>query len=303
MTTKALVLSGGGPVGIAWECGLIGGLAEAGIDLSTADFFLGTSAGSFVGARLAMGTTPAELAAPFLALTSERAPTPTTEATAVAGDGPPDLAFLMRKMVEAGAGQRPAQEVRAEIGEWARSRQTMSEETFIHSFGRFLRELPTDAWPERDYACTAVDALDGAFKLWTRDSKIGLARAVASSCSVPGVFPPITIDGRPYIDGGMRSGTNADMATGYDVVAVIAIRAEGPAGPAADRAKRALDAELKVLTDAGARTVVIGPGEASLAALGPNLMDPRRRPAAARAGYEQGKTGVDVGALATVWRA
>ena len=302
MTTKALVLSGGGPVGIAWECGLIGGLAEAGIDLSAADFFLGTSAGSFVGARLAMGTSAAELAAPFLALSEPAAagaapPTPPS----TPGGTPPDLAFLMRKMVEAGAGERPAKDVRAEIGEWALSRQTMSEEAFIHSFGRFLRELPADAWPERDYACTAVDALDGAFKLWTRDSKVGLAKAVASSCSVPGVFPPITIQGRPYIDGGMRSGTNADMATGYDVVLVIAIRAAGTIGPAAERANKALQAELKTLEDAGARALVIGPSEASLGALGANLMDPRRRPAAARAGYEQGKSGVDAEALATVW--
>jgi ABC-type sugar transport system substrate-binding protein len=53
--SRALVLGGGGPVGIAWECGLLAGLAQAGVDLGTADFILGTSAGSFVGARLAMG--------------------------------------------------------------------------------------------------------------------------------------------------------------------------------------------------------------------------------------------------------
>jgi NTE family protein len=64
--TKALVLGGGGPVGIAWESGLIAGLAEQGIDVSTADFILGTSAGSFVGAQLAIGRTPAEIAAPDL---------------------------------------------------------------------------------------------------------------------------------------------------------------------------------------------------------------------------------------------
>ena len=63
MTSRALVLSGGGPVGIAWESGLLGGFAKAGVDLSQADFIMGTSAGSFVGARLAMGVTPEALEA------------------------------------------------------------------------------------------------------------------------------------------------------------------------------------------------------------------------------------------------
>ena len=38
--SRALVLSGGGPVGIAWETGLIAGLAEGGVDLSSADFIV-----------------------------------------------------------------------------------------------------------------------------------------------------------------------------------------------------------------------------------------------------------------------
>jgi NTE family protein len=55
MTRRALVLGGGGPVGIAWEVGLLAGLLEAGCDLRDADYVLGTSAGSFVGSQLAAG--------------------------------------------------------------------------------------------------------------------------------------------------------------------------------------------------------------------------------------------------------
>ena len=58
--SKALVLGGGGPVGVAWEAGLLAGLAEAGVDLSDADRIVGTSAGSIVGARLARGRAEAE---------------------------------------------------------------------------------------------------------------------------------------------------------------------------------------------------------------------------------------------------
>jgi NTE family protein len=301
MTTRALVLSGGGPVGIAWECGLIGGMAEAGVDLSTADFILGTSAGSFVGAQLAMGMTPQALAAPFLAMGAEK-PLPRPVGSAGGPSAPPpDLTQLARMMAEAASGERPAQDVRAEIGAWALAAPTMDEDAFLYSFGRFLNELAPDAWPQRGYACSAVDAVDGSFRLWTKDSGVGLARAVASSCSVPGVYPPVTIDGRRYIDGGMRSGTNADMAKGYDLVVVVAIPAGGAASPAAERARKTLDGELQVLRKSGARVALIAPDEASMQALGVNLMDARRRPGAAVAGYAQGQTGADAQALRAAW--
>jgi NTE family protein len=63
MAKRALVLGGGGSVGIAWETGLAAGLAEDGIDLRLADKIVGTSAGSFVGAELAASRAPAELRA------------------------------------------------------------------------------------------------------------------------------------------------------------------------------------------------------------------------------------------------
>ena len=52
--SRALVLGGGGPVGRAWETGLVDGFAGQGIDLGTADLIIGTSAGAVVGARLAL---------------------------------------------------------------------------------------------------------------------------------------------------------------------------------------------------------------------------------------------------------
>lgn len=75
MTTRALVLGGGGPLGIAWETGLLAGLAAGGVDLSRADFILGTSAGAFVGAQMAMGRSPAKLVETLTALGKPSAPT------------------------------------------------------------------------------------------------------------------------------------------------------------------------------------------------------------------------------------
>ncbi|MBS0360961.1 MAG: patatin-like phospholipase family protein [Proteobacteria bacterium] len=283
--TRALVLGGGGPVGIAWESGLIAGLAQGGVDLSAADFTMGTSAGSFVGARLALGADPKTLADPILA---DRIPG--EEGRPAGGGGPPpDLSKLMALMAEAQGGVRNPAEVRAEIGAFALAAQTMDEQAFLDSFGKSFSTLPVDAWPQRGFACTAVDAETGAFQLWTQKSGVGVVRAVASSCSVPGVYPPVTLNGRRYIDGGMRSSTNADVAIGHDLVLVVALRLGGAGGAVGDRIAARLDEEVESLKDGGATVLTITPDEASVEAFGVNLMDFRRRPDAARAGLAQGQ--------------
>ena len=295
MTSRALVLGGGGPVGIAWESGLLAGYAKAGLDLGGADFIMGTSAGSFVGARLAMGAVTAELADPILA----EAAKPPAPSGGGAGSRPPaDLSTLMKLMAEAQGGLRNPAEARAEIGAFALAAETMDEAAFIASFGRSFAGLPDDAWPGKPFACTAVDALDGSFQFWTGDSGVGVTRAVASSCSVPGVYPPVTLKGRRYIDGGMRSSTNCDMAAGYDLVVVVAVRIGG-GGEVAERISARLDEEINSLQEGGSTVVTISPNDASLAAMGANLMDFRKRADAARAGLEQGAQ--QAAELAALW--
>ena len=296
--SRALVLGGGGPVGIAWEAGLIAGMAEGGVDLAEADFIMGTSAGSFVGSQLAMGRKAGDMAVAILA-EAERQRSAAQIATPPGG-GPgsgsggerpaaPNLMPLMRMMQEAAAGARDPKEVRKEIGAFALGAKTVDEATFIKSFGRQLSGDQAEGWPEKAYACTAVDAESGEFVVWNNDSKVGLARAVASSCSVPGVYPPITINGRRYIDGGMRSGTNADVAKGHDLVVLVALRIGGADAAQAERQQAVLDREMKALTDGGAKVELVTPDAASQAAFGVNLMDARVRPAACQAGLEQGR--------------
>jgi NTE family protein len=287
--TRALVLGGGGPVGIAWESGLLAGLAESGADVSTADFILGTSAGSFVGAQLALGKSPAEIAAPDLA--------GSVSAPAVSGP-PPDMTTLITKMLETASGKRPAEEVRAEIGEWALNSSTMSEEDFIARFAPTLEV--SDLWPPKPFACTAVDAADGSFVLWNLEAGIDLKHAVASSCAVPGIYPPVSFGGHRYIDGGMRSATNADLVKGYDVVLIVAVNLRLIPSFIADVFRKRFEGELQILRDAGCRAEVISPDRESSDAFGTNLMDPSRRQPSAQAGLCQGRN--EAARVIELWR-
>jgi NTE family protein len=291
--TKALVLGGGGAVGIAWESGLIAGLAEAGVDASRADFVLGTSAGSYVGAQLGMGRTPAQIAEPDLA--GAVRPPAGAESVAV-----PDLTMLITKMFESATSTRPPEQVRAEIGAWALSSPTISEEIAISRFAPTLGGGPDAPWPTaKAFACTAVDAADGAFVIWNERSGIGLARAVASSCAVPGIYPPITFRGHRYIDGGMRSATNADLAKGHGVVIVVSVVSRAAPSAVAEAFKRRFDGEIQALGDSGSRVEVIVPDDESLNAFGPNLMDWSRRQGGAQAGLRQGRA--EASRLAQFW--
>ncbi len=289
MRSRALVLGGGGPVGIAWESGLIAGLAEAGIDLSGADFIVGTSAGSVVGAQIALGRTPAALVEPFTGK-GEMASPPDESMSK-----PPDLSQLVAKLMESYAGVRPNEEVCREIGAGALQTSVVSEEAFVARFALSLMGLPAERWPGRGFTCTAVDAVNGKLVSWNSDSGVPLVRAIASSCAVPGIASPISINGRRYMDGGMRSATNADLAKGHDVVVVVSISSQAAPGPF----RRPLERELQALRDSGSRVGIVSPDAASLEAFGPNLMDPGRRPAAAANGMRQGKAGRDT--LVDLW--
>lgn len=289
--TRALVLGGGGPVGIAWEAGLLAGLEEQGLDLSNTDLILGTSAGSFVGAQLALGKSTAEIAAPDLA---GAVPAP------AAGGPAPDLSILIMKMLDALSGKRPAEEVRAEIGAWALSSATMGEDDFIQRFAPSLGGDSDGPWPAKGFACTSIDAANGSFRVWNKDDGIGLARAVASSCAVPGIYPPISFHGQRYFDGGIRSATNADLAKGYDTVIVVAVSPRSMPSFIGDVFRQRFEAELQSLRDGGSRVDVIVPDEESSTAFGINLMDASRRRPSAQAGLRQGR--LEAPRIVETWR-
>ena len=266
--TLALVLGGGGVVGIGWETGLLAGLRQAGVDLSKVDLIVGTSAGAVVGAQLATGSALDDLYARQV-----QAPDPALERLPAV-----DLAAFGQAFVAAAPNGVMNQAARARLGALALAAVTESEATRLRVI---QARLPIHTWPDRRLLITAVDADDGGFVVWDKSAGVPLPLAVASSCAVPIVYPPMTINGRRYMDGGMRSATNADLAQGCDGVIILSVTARLPGQSAP------LQAEAGRLRASGNRVEILVPDDAATQAFGPNLMDPARRVAAAQAGYAQ----------------
>ncbi len=287
--TRALVLSGGGAVGIAWQTGLTVGLARAGVRLADADFVVGTSAGSAVGAQIALGRDLEAQVARYGAASTEAAGRAASTGTASAGAAgmAQRMQGLMALMAEAGTSELPEEAMRSKIGAFALEAETGPEELFVNVFNY----LAGEAWPTQ-YVCTAVEAATGTFQVWDAKTDAPLERAVASSCAVPGIFPPITINDKRYIDGGMRSGTNADLAAGHDRVLIVTLMgAQAAAGsdPRAVRARQRMESERAAITGVGGTIETVGPDAEAASAIGVNLMDGTRSAAAAAAGVAQGE--------------
>jgi NTE family protein len=273
--TRALVLSGGGPIGIGWHSGMVAAFTDAGIQIGAADLFIGTSAGAVVGAQIALGRKPLDEMNRIVDVKPESG-----YASSI-GENMQRLMTLMASSDD----MAPAERLR-KLGELSLDAKTAPEESFVRRF----EHLSTDGWPAR-FVCTAIDTAGGSFTVWDGAAGVDPARAVASSCSVPGFFPPITIGGSRYMDGGLRSITNADLAAGHDRVLILTLfePPEDSDDPRAVRVRKVLDAELDAIASKGGTSLVLAPDEQAQAVIGVNLMDPTRAKDAADAGHAQGE--------------
>jgi NTE family protein len=260
--TSALVLGGGGVAGIAWEAGIIDGLRRAGTDLGAADLIVGTSAGSVVGTALRQDA-DLEL---FI-----------TTRAGLSRSRQVDMDAVMRAFAVLADASLDPHEARRRVGRLALDAPTGPEEPWVTAISA---GLPGREWPPGRLLITAVNTLTAEFAAWGRDSGVPLDRAIAASCAVPCVAPPVTVNGARYMDGGVTSSTNADLARGASSVVVL--------DPIAGlRPRERLQAELAA-TGAG-DTLVIEPDEGAAASFGADLMSPSVWLPAFAAGREQGK--------------
>lgn len=207
---RALVLAGGGVAGIAWELCVLMGVMDVdpalGAAVLASDLVVGTSAGSSVGAQMTSGTSLLDLYAAQLAPRSAEIQVDI------------DLERFAAELQAATAGATSLADVRRRIGAFALAADTVPEDD---RRAVMAARLPNHDWPERDLRIVAVDATTGQRVVFTRESGVGLVDAVAASCAVPGVWPPMTVAGTRYVDGGVWSGANADLAAGADRVLVL----------------------------------------------------------------------------------
>jgi NTE family protein len=268
-----VVFAGGFVAGVAWELGVLRGLQDVDADLlaqvRAADVVVGTSAGSTVAVQITSGTGLDALYAAQLSGASAE-----IEVDVDMGE----LTARFAKVAEAAAS---ATEVRRRIGALAlATKTTVDEPTYLAS--RAAR-LHGQTWPDRDVRLVAVDVASGEPKVFTRDSGVALVDAVAASSAFPGIWPPVTIGEHRYMDGAIRSPTNADLAAGCDRVLVLT-----PSPADSPRLFGSLEDEIKLLEPADVRVVYAD--AASLAAFGTNPVSPSTRSPAAHAGRDLGRT-------------
>lgn len=277
--STALVLGGGGVAGIAWELGVLDALASAGVDLTTADRIVGTSAGSAVGAQLRTGESLASLCARQLVPVDQSAELQVESS----------LDELIEQFAACFEGAPDAIEVRRRLGAVALGVATVDESARL---AVIESRLSSHEWSDRELLVTAVDAFTGEFKVFDRHSGVPLVSAVAASCAVPGIWPPVTIGETRFIDGGVRSGSNADLAEGCEVIVIVAPFAGG-FGPT-------VEDEAASLREQGATVEVIAADESSTAAFGTNVLDPATRGPSLWEGRRQGA--LEVERMSKVWR-
>jgi NTE family protein len=268
----ALVLAGGGLAGIAWETGVLLGIADeaprAASALLRSDVLVGTSAGSAVAAQISSGVDLQQLFDDQIAGTVEEIDP---------GVGVEEITELFVTAMSVPEATR--EEKLRRIGAVAATAETVA--------GALRRKviadrLPSHQWPDRVLRLTAIDIETGELAVFDRDSGASLVDAVAASCAVPGAWPPVTINGRRYMDGGVGSTVNMAVASDCDVAVVLVPSGRNSPSPFGGGAVEEIQA-------ATAATLAVFADDDALAAFGPNPLDPQCRAPSAVAGRAQGR--------------
>src|SRR3954454_12273784 len=294
-----LVLGAGGGMGGAWLTGGLAGIArETGWDPATAEYVVGTSAGSMMGALLTSGVPPWFMVAhskgdSFEGLTgADGRPAATADRSAGATFrlhkglppiGPGSWELIARSLT------RPYQHrTQALFAGWL-PRGFISTEPLKDT----IRRVAPSGWADHaNLWIVACDYATGRRVAFGRDDAPAaeLADAVAASCAIPGFYHPVSIGGRRYVDGGLWSTSNLDIVRNEALDLVVCLNPSSPLPPPfawnpVERAAglmrrlsgRRLGSEAKKLREAGTKVVLIQPTSEDHAVMGPNLMSTRNR--------------------------
>jgi NTE family protein len=232
------------------------------------DVLLGTSAGATVAAQLGSGASLDELFARQVA-----------DASAELDSGV-DVDDISALFIDAMSVPDATKEQKLQrIGAVALGTATVAESVRRNVIAH---RLPSHDWPDRVLRVTAIDTATGELVVLDRHSNVALVDAVAASCAVPGAWPPVTLGGRRYMDGGVASAINMEAASECDTVVVLVPSGETSPSPFGGGAM----AEVAAFPGA---TLAVFADDAALAAFGRNPLDPACRIPSAHAGRAQGR--------------
>jgi NTE family protein len=294
MVPDVLVLGGGGLVGEAWMSGFLAGAQRAwGVDFRKANEFVGTSAGSIVAAHLAKGIEPRVPQEPVRAAQADA----TDRDILMAGvehafqEWVTALYPITRRATTASAtaGALARAALLAGLPAGTRSMEDLRKKYFAVLGSRFGPRLRIVAVDRRTGRRVVFGGPAGA-------PDATLVDAISASCALPGYFAPVEIAGRKYVDGGVWSATNIDVATvrhGDRILCLtptaVLTMSRWPAVRAVGKAwQLATTLEAAAARRRGATVTVIAPDARSARALGENLMDTRRLESALAEGFRQG---------------
>lgn len=264
-------------------------LHDSGLDVTDADLTIGTSAGATAAAQLG-GASPAELFEATLVAPPQRRNRPPRDPSK------PVVDYLdrIRTII---ASSEDAADMRRRMGSAALTMAADSDGSWQATWRAIVASrLPSQDWPERPVLITAVDARTGEPAGFDRHSGVDLVDAVAASCSSG---RPFMIGDNAYIDGGYRSNAeNADLAAGYERVLVLSPLGGRSLVP--EQWGTHLSTQVEALRTSGSTVETVVPEDDAEHLFGANAMDLSLRPAAARAGHDQGRALAE--RLSVLWR-
>ena len=298
-TPDVMVLGGGGILGEAWMSSLLAGIEDSRtFSAGACDVYLGTSAGSIVAAMLCAGVD-------LRSRLGELPEQPPAEVPG-AGSGTPSAgARVLRAASSAAeAAARPLASIAlrgaAPGGRMLRRAALSRVPQGRRSLGELGREIARSgaAWDGR-LRITAVDLESGDRVIFDGSGgpAVSVAQAVEASCAIPGVFRPLEVDGRRYVDGGAWSPTNMDVVEVSRGTRVLCLNPTGalkptvlgPAGALGTVSRSLAAIEAAALRRRGAEVTIVEPDRECMEAIGPNLMNPGRREQVVAAGFAQGR--------------